>query len=61
VSAPTSSATTAWRSPIGCGSPVVVSTAVWCSISELISPPNKIAKAVRNSHSINTTMPLRAP
>ena len=41
--APTVSAMCAPRTPIGFGEPVVVSRAVWCSVSALSSAPSRIA------------------
>ena len=59
--APTVSAMCAPRTPIGFGEPVVVSRAVWCSISALSSAPSRIAIAEIQSHVINPTAPPSEP
>ena len=48
---PTLSAMTAPRSPIASGSPVVVSIAVWCSISAFSSAPISTICTVSQVHS----------
>jgi hypothetical protein len=49
--APTVSATTAPRWPIAAGSPVVVSIAVWCSISAFSSAPIRMICTLSQVHS----------
>jgi hypothetical protein len=52
------SATKAPRSPSGWAAPVVESSAVWCSISELSEPPRMMM--VTDSQ-IQVSMPTTAP
>src|SRR3984957_17367345 len=56
--APTLSAMCAPRTPIGFGEPVVVSRAVWCSVSALSSAPSRIAISEIQIHVMN---PIAAP
>ncbi|MGY3156695.1 hypothetical protein ACVL91_003422 [Bradyrhizobium elkanii] len=56
--APTVSAIFAPRAPIGLGAPVVVSRAVWCSISAFSSAPSRITMAEIQSHVMK---PIAAP
>lgn len=56
--APTESATWAPRAPSGCGCPVVVSRAVWCSISALSSAPSNMT--IAEIH-IQVIKPITAP
>jgi hypothetical protein len=56
--APTVSAITAPRAPSGLMWPIVVSRAVWCSISALISAPTRTAIDVSHNHIIR---PMPAP
>jgi hypothetical protein len=59
--APTVSAMCAPRTPIGFGEPVVVSRAVWCSISASSSAPNRITIAEIQSHVMNPIAPPSEP
>ena len=58
LASPSSSAIFAPRAPIGLGRPLVVSFAVWCSISALISAPTRTTMV--ESH-IHTMKPITAP
>ena len=55
------SALTARRSPIGFSGPWVVSLAVCCSVSLLISAPTRMMSEVSQSHSSRMTTPASAP
>src|SRR5215813_12288044 len=55
---PSSSATLAPRVPMGFLRPCVVSFAVWCSISALISPPTSTMMVENHIH---TMKPITAP
>ncbi len=46
------------RAPMGAGGPMVVSIAVWCSISAFSSAPTRTTITVNHSHSMN---PIIAP
>src|SRR5829696_4720079 len=57
----TVSALTAFRHPSGLVGPTVLSSAVCCSASALISAPKSTTKAVRKSQSSSTTAPASVP
>ena len=56
--APTVSAILAPRAPSGCSAPSVVSLAVWCSSSALISPPSR---TIVVESQIQVMKPIAAP
>src|SRR5262245_27947903 len=58
LAAPTVSAMAAPRAPSGFSAPTVLSRAVWCSISELSSAPNRITITLNHIHIIR---PMAAP